>query len=398
MLQVYPNAKGGIDFARVHRTVVRNAPYRRDGIGIRERHNERKNDSYSNPDVIANMSHRNLHYKQCDDTYLARLDEMLQQGVVSGRGLKPDAKVFGELVFDVNTEYFAQHGGYEYAKSFYQEAYRFAEQMIGQQYILSAILHADERNRSLSEQLGHDVYHYHLHVVYIPVVEKEIKWSKRCKDKSLVGTTKEIIHQISHSKKWAFVEIHDENGKMHRIPSYRILQDQFYEHIRDAGYGDVERGERGSDAQRLDVISFKTKQESERLGSLEGMVQAQQNNLNALEGRLERVQDIVSSIDEVEQMGERRDGKVILTGDEHTMLKELAKEGLASRSIIERLRYRADDLLINLSQARDAFDRLFEQTRDYRRAMKLAPKLVKEFFTDLFERTRTKKKNRDHDR
>ncbi len=38
---------------------------------------------------------------------------------------------------------------------------------------------------------GRDVYHYHLHVVYIPVVEKQILWSKRCKDKALRGTVKE---------------------------------------------------------------------------------------------------------------------------------------------------------------------------------------------------------------
>ena len=44
----------------------------------------------------------------------------------------------------------------------------------GEQYILSAVMHADEHNRAMSEALGEDVYHYHLHVVYIPVVEKQI--------------------------------------------------------------------------------------------------------------------------------------------------------------------------------------------------------------------------------
>ena len=61
-------------------------------------------------------------------------------------------------------------------------------------------MHADERNRAMSDALGKDVYHYHLHVVYIPVVEKKILWSKRCKDKSLVGTVKETIQQVSMSK------------------------------------------------------------------------------------------------------------------------------------------------------------------------------------------------------
>lgn len=42
-------------------------------------------------------------------------------------------------------------------------------------------MHADERNRAMSEGLGEDIYHYHLHVVYVPVVEKQVLWTKRCK-------------------------------------------------------------------------------------------------------------------------------------------------------------------------------------------------------------------------
>ena len=59
-----------------------------------------------------------------------------------------------------------------------------------EQYILSAVMHADEINRAMTEALGREVYHYHLHVVYVPVVEKQILWSKRCKDKALVGTVR----------------------------------------------------------------------------------------------------------------------------------------------------------------------------------------------------------------
>ena len=89
----------------------------------------------------------------------------------------------------VNSAYFYNHGGYEFAKRFYEDAYKAAIEIVGgEQYILSAVMHADERNRAMSEALGQDVFHYHLHVVYVPVVEKPILWSKRCKDKSLVGT------------------------------------------------------------------------------------------------------------------------------------------------------------------------------------------------------------------
>ena len=75
-------------------------------------------------------------------------EQMEQDGVISTRGLKPDAVKYGELVFDVNSAYFYNHGGYEFAKQFYADAYKAAVEIVGgEQYILSAVMHADERNR-----------------------------------------------------------------------------------------------------------------------------------------------------------------------------------------------------------------------------------------------------------
>ena len=48
------------------------------------------------------------------------------------------------------------------------------------------LLAADKRQAvqlAVSEALGKDVYHYHIHIVYTRVVEKQILWTKRYKDK-----------------------------------------------------------------------------------------------------------------------------------------------------------------------------------------------------------------------
>ena len=143
---------------------------------------------------------------------------------------------------------------------------------------MSAVMHADERNRAMSEALGEDVYHYHLHVVYIPVVEKEIRWTKRCKDKSLVGKVKETVMQVSMSKKWASQPAVDEatgeplrtaKGKPVLRKSYSVLQDDFFQQMRSAGYTDLERGERGSSEEHLTVTQFKVECEQERLAQLQ---------------------------------------------------------------------------------------------------------------------------------
>ena len=187
----------------IDRTSVRNVNLTAAKIGNAQRHNEREKESYTNPDIILERTSQNIHFKKPTAGYAEMFAQMEKDGVISTRGLKTDANLYGELIFDVNSAYFYNHGGYKFAKRFYEDAYRAAIEIVGgEQYILSAVMHADERNRAMSEALGQDVFHYHLHVVYVPVVEKQILWSKRCKDKSLVGTIKETIMQVSSSKKW----------------------------------------------------------------------------------------------------------------------------------------------------------------------------------------------------
>lgn len=271
--------------------VARVQQYTKASIGKSERHIERKNQNYENMNVDLSQTPRNVHFQSCGDlTYNATLDKMIEDGTVSLRGLKPDAKLFDEMIFDVNTAYFEEHGGYEYACRFYEEVFRFAQKEYGPENILSAVMHADELNSALTEKLGYPVYHYHLHVVALPVVEKEVRYSKRCKDPELVGKVKEVIHQISHSKKWASQKVTDEDGKSHIIKSYSLLQDRFFEHMRDAGFEDFERGERGSTAQHLSVTEFKVKKETERLENLQVTAKVMEDGIDLLTEQTEEAQ------------------------------------------------------------------------------------------------------------
>ena len=273
-------------------SVARVVQYTKAGIGKAERHIERKNETYENMNVDLSRTSMNVHFRDCGDlTYSAYLDKLEGEGSVSLRGLKQDAKVFDEMIFDVNTAYFEEHGGYEYARSFYEEALRFAEKEYGTGNIVSSVMHADELNTALTQELGHPVYHYHMHVVALPVVEKEIRWTKRCKDPALVGTVKEVIHQVSHSKKWASQKITNEDGHIRVVKSYSLLQDRFFEHMKNAGFEDFERGERGSTAEHLSVMEYKTKKESERLTAAEAERTKALEEINALTEKKEDAQE-----------------------------------------------------------------------------------------------------------
>jgi len=284
----------------IHRTNARNMRLTAAKIGNAQQHNEREKESYVNQDIVPERTQLNVHFKEPTGSYAEMFQKLKEDGVISTRGLKEDAFLYGELVFDVNTAYFHNHGGYEFAKQFYADAYKAAIKIVGsEQYILSAVMHADERNRAMSEALGQDVYHYHLHVVYIPVVEKEIRWSKRCKDEALRGTVKETIQQVSMSKKWASKSALDENGepilstkgKPVLKKSYSVLQDDFFRYMRDAEYNDVERGECGSSEEHLTVTQFKVQQEQARLAEFTEQNRQQEKQAATLGSKIEKIQN-----------------------------------------------------------------------------------------------------------
>ena len=323
----------------IDRTSARNMRLTTQKLKNAQQHNEREKDSYVNPDIVPERSHLNVHFKKPDGSYLEQFERMEAAGVISTRGLKEDAFRYGELVFDVNSAYFFNRGGYEFAKEFYEAAYQAAIKIVGgEQYILSAVMHADERNRAMSDALGQDVYHYHLHVVYVPVVEKQILWTKRCKDKSLVGKVKETIMQVSMSKKWASKPILDETtgeplrtekGKPILKKSYSVLQDDFFRYMQEAGYTDIERGERGSSEEHLTVTQFKVQKEQERLAALTEQTQEKAQQAASLEKKLEKVQRQQVEIQKVEQIEARAvpfSSKVILERSEYETLSAAAKK------------------------------------------------------------------------
>lgn len=325
----------------IDRTSARNVNLTAAKIGNAQRHNEREKESYTNQDIIPERTPLNIHFKKPTAGYQEIFDKMKADSVISTRGLKEDAHLFGELIFDVNSAYFYNHGGYDFAKQFYTDAYKAAVEIVGgEQYILSAVMHADERNRAMSEALGEDVFHYHLHVVYIPVVEKQILWSKRCKDKSLVGTVKETVIQVSSSKKWASQPALDEQGqplltktgKKVLKKSYTVLQDDFFNAMQAAGYTDIQRGERGSSEEHLTVTQFKVMKEQERLEELKAQTAQKVQEVATLDRKIEKVQRqqlAVQNVEKIEAKSVPLSSKVMLERSEYESLATAAKKYVA---------------------------------------------------------------------
>ncbi|MBR5783511.1 MAG: plasmid recombination protein [Clostridia bacterium] len=381
--------------AKTNYTVARVQTRTKDSIGKYERHNERKNEHYANMNVDLSQTEKNVHYKSCGElTYNETLDKLVADGKVSLRGLKADAKVYDEMILDVNTDYFEKHGGYEFATKFYESAYRFAVKLYGEENILSAVMHADELNIALTEKYGKPIYHYHLHVVALPVVEKQIKWSKRCKDKSLVGTVKETVMQVSHSKKWKSPQLTDENGvpqfnvngKPILIPTYSILQDEFFEYMQSQGFTDFIRGERGSTAEHQSVLQYQISKDKERLADVTQKLERQ-------ETKYEINNDVDMMLSKIESAGKKTlIGNHTLSADEYDKITTLAKNSYVAQSELKmlreenrKLRSRIWDLESHIERLEEQLRKLTELCKPYLEAIKLAPKKVKEFIDGILE-------------
>ena len=403
----------------IDRTVARNQDLETPAdVAKVQEHNEREKDSYSNQDIVPERTSLNVHFKAPTDDYVKMFEQMEQDGVISTRGLKPDAVKYGELVFDVNSAYFYNHGGYEFAKQFYADAYKAAAEIVGgEQYILSAVMHADERNRAMSEALGEEVYHYHLHVVYIPVVEKQILWSKRCKDEALRGTVKEVITQVSRSKKWESKPVLGEDGnpmlnaKGKKIlkSSYSVLQDDFFNFMRNAGYTDVERGERGSTEEHLTVTQFKVQAEQQRLEAVTGQVaqaerslenakaatEKQKKKLEALQKETKTAKTVALTVQDIEAMGKKATfgNNITLTPDECRTLKDYAVSSFAEKA--EKIKYKQkfEQAEKSAKTWKQRYDALHEQYQELKKkaqpfldALEIASERVRAFLDVVLSR------------
>lgn len=249
------------------------------------------------------------------------------------------------------------------------------------------------------------------------MVEKQILWSKRCKDKSLIGTVKETIMQVSSSKKWISKPALDEHGnpmltakgKPILKKSYSVLQDDFFNAMRTAGYTDVQRGERGSTEEHLTVTQFKVQAEQKRLEAVTGLVaQAEQTledtqaaadrqkkRLAVLQKETKTAKTAALTIQDIEAMGKKNalTGNISLTPQECDTLKQHAINGIAARADNRRLKEKLASAEQSATIWKQRFEALNEKYRELKKkaqpyldALKIASERVRAFLNIILAR------------
>ena len=243
-------------------------------------------------------------------------------------------------------------------------------------------------------------------VVYVPVVEKQILWSKRCKDKALVGTVKETVMQVGRSKKWASKPLLDDagkpvlqkSGKPVLKKSYSVLQDDFFHYMRNAGYTDVERGERGSTEEHLTVTQFKVQREQERLDSLTAQADQKAQSLaktsqtlskkvkelDAVQKKATLTKEALIHARDLDYIGKRTFlGNYSLTEEEFSKLKKQADHGYMMDVENRRLKEELSTAKKEAVRWSNKYHDLWYDVKPYLDALHRAPELVRGFLEKI---------------
>ena len=154
--------------------------------------------------------------------------------------------------------------------------------------------------------------------------------------------------------------------------------------MKEAGFTDFIRGERGSTEDNLSCLQYQIKKDTERLEEVRAMVKAE-------EAEYEAVHLVYKTHAEIDSMGRKTlTGKVTVSQADYDALTQLAKEGVSERGQLDRLKEenrqlqaRVWSLQSSLNQLERQFDELVERCRPYLEAVRVMPEKVKEFLDSI---------------
>ena len=178
--------------------IIRNAKYKRENLKAVYRHNERKNKNYSNKDIDKTKSYLNYALKEPKFNYEKEFDKIREKYDLKGQ-IKTVSNIVCEYVITSDNDFFKRIGEKE-TKRYLETAYKFVCEYkdLGEQYILSAKVHYDERSP-------------HMHLLFLPVVHTTDKKGNN-------------IDKLACSEFWKAKD------------SYRQLQNAFFEYMISNGF------------------------------------------------------------------------------------------------------------------------------------------------------------------
>lgn len=236
-------------------------------------HNQREKKSETNPDIREADQH--LNYDLINGTkkldYRKEIDKVISENVKSEKKIRKDAVLVSEFLITSDTDFFDKLSPEE-QKRYFETAKDFIADRYGQQNVIYATVHNDEKTP-------------HMHVGIVPVTE-----DGRLSAKEVIGNRMQLVK----------------------------LQDAFNAHVKTHGF-DLERGLSRSGRKHLDMPKFKQATAFE----------AEKEATAKYEQTISKIKDIGEKTKAVEDIPDptRMMGRVMVKSEDYDTLLHYAANG-----------------------------------------------------------------------
>ena len=308
--------------------ILRFAKYKGPEISNIEAHNERTKEKYaSNPDVDTSRSKDNFHIIQPTDKYRAMSEALIKQ--YDCPRVRSDSVRIVETLITASPEFFKGKKKSE-IRGFFEHAVDFLKQELGEDRLISAVVHMDEKTP-------------HMHVSFVPITE-----DGRLSAKEIVGNKKKLTE-------W---------------------QDGFWQHMVEK-YPDLERGKSASITGRTHIPPRLFKEAEHLDKQLRGIL-AIMDDTNAFTAR-KNIEEIRKRLKKL--FPKLTKFKEMLTGYEKAY-RELQKENASLTSKVDKLEADKADLSKQVKEKK-LTERLTAKQLEadyqnlYRKVSQYAPELLR---------------------
>lgn len=277
-------------------------------------HHQREKESHTNPDIDEGRSHENYDLVNAQNIeFNERVKEIIESQKVGTRKTRKDAVLVNELLI-TSDEGFFKHLSPNERDRFFEESHKLFSERYGEQNIAYARVHLDEKTP-------------HLHLGVVPMRDGRLQGKN-------VFNRKELL--------W--------------------IQDMFPEHMKKLGF-DLERGEKGSKREHIEMAIFKKQTLAKDIERLEQNLVEKKDEVQLLEKELtnkkKSMLDMSKNVPKelkikakkekktvVEEklvtfgkpkIIEKETGNLVITHEEYTKMRDIVRSAANVKSDYERL-------------------------------------------------------------
>lgn len=239
-----------------------------DVLGM-QKHNQRESNNSKNIDIDKSRSELNYDLHNDENiNYKQRIDNIIKENYTGKKAIRKDAVVMTSTIITSDREFF-DHLGEKETRRFFEESYNKLKDKYGEQNIVSACVHMDEKTP-------------HMHLIAVPITQEGKLSAKECFSRE----------------------------------SLRNLQDEIPKHLQSQGFA-IDRGKENSPNKHIEIHEYK-KQTLERVNQ----------ELDKDFKELENIKANLQNIKEIEYNKIPLTGRITMKEEDFKKLTEMAQKGL----------------------------------------------------------------------